>query len=129
MTLCNLRREILIPVFSRLLPFSWESRKRLSQLAPPRVQLTVILTSKSSKTSSTDAISSSLNGNLVCPFALIATTTTHTMRLGEFVAKTVEEDLTRLLAPPTIGAGAAEGPTVIRRQHSQLILLKLTQFS
>jgi len=50
-------------------------------------------------------------------------------RLGEFVAKTVEEDLTRLLAPPTIGAGTAEGPTVIRRQHSQLFLLRLTRFS
>jgi len=46
----------------------------------------------------------------------IATTTTHTTRLGEFVAKTVEEDQTRLLATPTIGAGIAEGPTVIRRQ-------------
>ena len=74
---------------------------------------------------STDAVSSSLNGNLVCPFALIATTTAHTTWLGEFVAKTVEEDLTRLLALPTIGAGTAEGPTVIRRPHSQLIMLKI----
>lgn len=128
MTLCNLRREAN-SVFSRLLPFSWELRKRLSQLAPPRVQLTAILTSKSSKTSSTDAVSSSLNGNLVCFFALIATTTTHTTRLGEFVAKTVEEDLTRLLAPPTTGAGTVEGSTVIRRQHLQLVLLQLIQFS
>jgi hypothetical protein len=128
MTLCNLRREAN-SVFSRLLPFSWELRKRLSQLAPSRAQLTVILTSKGSKTSSTDAVSSSLNGNLVCPFALIATTTTHTTRLGEFVAKTVEEDLTRLLASPTIGAGTVEASTVIRRQHLQLILLQLIQFS
>lgn len=43
--------------------------------------------------------------------------------LGEFMAKTVEDDLTRLLAPPTIGTGTAEGPAVIRRQHSRLILL------
>lgn len=32
---------------------------------------------------------------------------------SEFVAKTVEDDLTRLLAPPTTGAGTAEGSTVI----------------
>ncbi|KAI0292908.1 DNA mismatch repair protein [Russula brevipes] len=32
---------------------------------------------------------------------------------SEFVAKTVEEDLTRLLAPPATGAGASEGPSVI----------------
>ncbi|KAF8480131.1 DNA mismatch repair protein [Russula ochroleuca] len=32
---------------------------------------------------------------------------------SEFMAKTIEEDLTRLLALPTIGTGTAEGPTVI----------------
>lgn len=62
-------------------------------------------------------------------FRTIAATKTYMTRLGEFVAKTVEEDLTRLLASPTIGAGIAEGPTVIRTQHSQFILLQPTQFS
>ena len=31
------------------------------------------------------------------------------------MAKTIEDDLTRLLALPTTGAGTAEGPTVIGR--------------
>ena len=35
--------------------------------------------------------------------------------LGEFLAKTVEEDLTRLLAPST-GTSTTEGSTVIRTQ-------------
>jgi hypothetical protein len=44
----------------------------------------------------------------------MAATTIHSMLLGEFMAKTVEDDLTRLLAPPMTGTGTTEGPTVIR---------------
>ena len=44
--------------------------------------------------------------------------------LGKFVVKMVEEDLTCLLAPPTIGATPIEGSILIHRQHPQLILLK-----
>jgi hypothetical protein len=73
----------------------------------------VILTSKNSKTSSIDAASSSLNENLVCPYNLTVTPT-HLVSAGEFVAKTIEEDLTRLLALPETGTGVAEGPAVIR---------------
>jgi hypothetical protein len=87
----------------------------LCQLAQSLVQRIVILTSESSKTSSTDVALSSLNANLVRPCALVATTTTHSTFLGEFMAKTVEEDLTRLLALPTTVTGPAEGSTVIRR--------------
>ncbi len=115
--------------FSRLLPFNWESRKQLSQLALPRVQLTVISTSKNSKMSSTDAVSSLLNGNLVRPLALIAAAITYISLLGEFVAKTVEEDLARLLAPPTIRTGTTEAPSVICRHHPQFMLLKPAQLS
>ena len=43
----------------------------------------------------------------------MAATTIHSMLSGEFMAKTVEDDLTRLLAPTT-GTGTTEGPTVIR---------------
>ena len=46
----------LIAEFSRPLPSSWGSRKQLCQLAPSLEQRTVILTSKSSKTSSTDVV-------------------------------------------------------------------------
>jgi hypothetical protein len=35
---------------------------------------------------------------------------------GEFVGKTIEEDLTRLLTPSGMGADAAESSTVIRTQ-------------
>lgn len=45
----------------------------------------------------------------------------HSILLGEFLAKTIQEDLTRLLAPPV--TVAAEGPTLICTKHSQLILL------
>lgn len=73
----------------------------------------MILTSENSKTSSIDVELSSLNENLVRLCQLIVTPT-HLASAGEFVAKTIEEDLTRLLASPETGAGVAEGPAVIR---------------
>jgi hypothetical protein len=73
----------------------------------------VILTSENSKTSSIDAELSSLNENLVRPCQPVVTPT-HLASAGEFVAKAIEEDLTRLLATPGTGAGVAEGPAVIR---------------
>ena len=74
----------------------------------------MILILKSSKMSLIDAVLSLLNGNLVSVCALSTPPVSDAARLGEFTAKTIEEDLTRLLAPSTTGTSTTEGSTVIR---------------
>lgn len=61
-----------------------------------------------------DAVLSLLNGSRVSVCALIKPPVFDAACLGEFMAKTVEEDLTRLLAPSTTGNSTTEGSTVIR---------------
>ena len=82
--------------------------------APPPVEQIVILILESSKMSLIDAVLSLLNGNPVSICTLTAPPVSDAVHLGEFMAKTVEEDLTRLLAPSTTGTSTTEGSTVIR---------------
>ena len=63
-----------------------------------------------------DALLSLLNGSQVSVCAQIMPPVSDAAHLGEFMAKTVEEDLTRLLAPLTAGTSTTEGSTVIRTQ-------------
>lgn len=99
-------------VFSRLSRFSWESKKQSYQRELRRVPLIVILTSKNSKTYSTDVASSSQNENLVRPCQPTGTHG-HLTLIGEFAVKAIEEDLKRLLATTETGVSSAESPVMI----------------
>ena len=56
-------------------------------------------------------------------FVLFSPMPTYSVSSGEFMAKTIEEDLTRLVAPPETGAGVVDGSTVICTQSLLLLLL------